>query len=215
MREYILENAQKQKFYFGSIPVVVDEDPGDHVNISQVLSVLYDLLPTSFIERLEGIHIKELPVFSERQVNALYKDNKLYISPNQDNGEDLLDDIVHEIGHHVETLYTLDIYGNPNLIKEFIGKRKELEFEIRSEGYWTENYDFEKLRYEDDFDNFLYKRIGKRMLKMMTSGLFIRPYAAVSLREYFATGFEAYFLGEKNELYKISPVLYDTIANLK
>ena len=29
MREYILENAQKQKFYFGSIPVVVDEDPGE------------------------------------------------------------------------------------------------------------------------------------------------------------------------------------------
>ena len=215
MREYILEGTKKNKYRFGSIPVFVDEDPGDHVDLSQVLSVLYDLLPSSFVQHLEGIHIKELPVFSERQVNAMYKDNKLYISPDQDNGEDLLDDIVHEIGHHVETLYTVDIYGQPELIKEFLKKRKELEFEVRSEGYWTENYDFEKLRYEEKFDTFLYKRIGKRMLKMMTTGLFIRPYAAVSLREYFATGFEAFFLGEKNELYKISPVLYDIIANLK
>ena len=78
-----------------------------------------------------------------------------------------------------------------------------------------EKYDFEKLPYDEKFDVFLYKRIGKRMLKMMTTGLFIRPYAAVSLREYFATGFEAFFLGEKNELYKISPVLYEIIANLE
>jgi len=49
---------------------------------------------------------------------------------------------------------------------------------------------------------------------MMTTGLFIRPYASISLREYFATGFEAYYLGKKNSLEKISPMLYDKINEL-
>ena len=52
------------------------------------------------------------------------------------------------------------------------------------------------------------------MLRMVTTGLFIRPYASVSLREYFATGFEAYYLGKQNSLEKISPMLFDKIDEL-
>jgi hypothetical protein len=40
------------------------------------------------------------------------------------------------------------------------------------------------------------------MLRMVTTGMFIRPYAAVSLREYFATGFEAYYLGKQDNFRK-------------
>ena len=66
----------------------------------------------------------------------------------------------------------------------------------------------------DSFYDFLYKRVGKRMLHMVTTGLFIRPYAAVSLREYFATGFEAYYLGKRDDLFQISPELYNKISEL-
>ena len=100
------------------------------------------------------------------------------------------------------------------LITEFLIKRKELEFELRTEGYWTDKYDFSNLKFDQSFDDFLYKRVGRNMLRMVTSGLFIRPYAAVSLREYFATGFEAYYLGQAETLQKISPTLYDKINKL-
>ena len=49
---------------------------------------------------------------------------------------------------------------------------------------------------------------------MVTTGIFIRPYGSVSLREYFATGFEAYYLGDKNLLNKISPHLYEKVDAL-
>ena len=68
--------------------------------------------------------------------------------------------------------------------------------------------------YDTDFDIFLYKRIGKQMLRMVTSNIFIRPYASVSLREYFATGFEAYYMGNKDLLKQLSPVLYNKIERL-
>ena len=100
------------------------------------------------------------------------------------------------------------------MINEFLKKRQELKFELQSEGYWLDQYDFDNLKYDEQFDNFLYKRVGGNMLRMVTTGSFIRPYASVSLREYFATGFEAYYLGKQNTLEKISPMLYDKINEL-
>nr|MCS5550310.1 hypothetical protein [Gammaproteobacteria bacterium] len=123
----------------------------------------------------------------------------------------LLDDLIHEIAHHIETTHNDDIYSDNRLKQEFTRKRKMLEFELKSEGYWTNKYDFSDVVYNRDFDDFLYNKVGGNMLKMVTSNLFVRPYASVSLREYFATGFEAYYLGKKDELYKTSPELYKKI----
>ena len=75
-------------------------------------------------------------------------------------------------------------------------------------------YDFNDIKFNQSFDVFLYKRVGKNMLRLATTGIFIRPYGAVSLREYFATGFEAYYLGNKEALHKISPYLYQKIEQL-
>ena len=54
------------------------------------------------------------------------------------------------------------------------------------------------------------------MLNMVTTGIFIRPYGAVSIREYFATGFESYYLNteKRDSLFNISPDLYDKIDSL-
>ena len=45
-------------------------------------------------------------------------------------------------------------------------------------------------------------------------GLFNSPYGATSLKEYFANGFEAYYIGDRIYLSKISPYLYNKIENL-
>ena len=68
--------------------------------------------------------------------------------------------------------------------------------------------------YDPDFDKFLYKRVGGNALRMVTAGIFVRPYSSVSMREYFATGFEAYFLGKKELLKELSPELYKKIDDL-
>ena len=69
----------------------------------------------------------------------------------------------------------------------------------------------------DKFDWFLYKEIGYPTLRSLTSGLFYSPYGITSLREYFANGFEAYFLRQnmRNYLRKISPHLYEKVELLK
>jgi len=216
MRNYITEKMQRTPRHFvnGTIKVKeVDPIPED-ININAIFLALEKNLPPHYFKDIEEVRIEHLPEFDEREVNALYKEKKFYITNKQNGTKDLLDDLVHEFAHHMETLFPELIYGDQSIIREFLRKRQELNFELRTEGYWTDDYDFENLKFDQSFDVFLYKRVGRNMLRMVTSGIFIRPYAAVSLREYFATGFEAYYLGKQNSLEKISPILYDKITEL-
>ena len=70
--------------------------------------------------------------------------------------------------------------------------------------------------YDQEFDEFLYQDIGYNKLSELLRGVFITPYAATSLREYFATGFTEFYLYPDNHNYlkKISPELYKKILQL-
>ena len=191
-----------------------DSSAEDGVDYSPLFKMVEKELPSHFFNDLEGVEIAHRDEFDERKISAIYKDNWLYISDKQEGFKDILDDLIHELAHHVETTQKDFIYGDKEIYNEFLKKRKMLEFELKSEGYWTSEYDFSDVSYEKEFDKFLYDRVGQNMLNLATSGIFVRPYASVSLREYFATGFEAYYLGKKQLLYKLCPKLYKKIDNL-
>jgi hypothetical protein len=216
MREYISEKVQftTKHFKFGNVPVEEVEPLPDTVNIEAVFKALENNFPSHYFRKLKGITIGHTEEFDDRDVNAVYRDGRFHITSQQRNSKDLMDDIVHEFAHHMETLFPQEIYGDKSLINEFLKKRHELKFELQCEGYWVQDYDFDDLKYDENFDKFLYKRVGRNMLRMITSGLFIRPYGSISIREYFATGFEAYYLGKQDILEKISPMLYDKINEL-
>ena len=62
---------------------------------------------------------------------------------------------------------------------------------------------------------FLYKKVGYDIMRATTADLFHSPYAATSLREYFANGFEAFFLKEELSRLKFSsPKLFMKISKL-
>ena len=216
MKNYIRERVRNtpRHFKFGNCSVEEVEETPESINLPAIFKAIENNLPSHYFENLEGVKIQHLPEFDEREVNAVYRDKTFYITNRQDNTKDLMDDIIHEFAHHMETLFPELIYGDQALIREFRRKRQELKFELQSEGYWVDEYDFDNLKFDEKFDFFLYKRIGKNMLRLATSGVFIRPYASVSLREYFATGFEAYYLGQQDSLEAISPLLYDKITEL-
>jgi hypothetical protein len=216
MIEYISEkvNNTPKYFHFGGISVVQDDELPEHINMKAIFKTIEKTLPSHFFQKLKGVSIKHHKFFDDRNATAVYKDGILHITNQQDDSNDLIDDICHEIAHHVEELYPVEIYEDKEITEEFLLKRKQLKSEIQSEGYWVSEYDFQNLDYNEKFDNFLYKRLGKTMLGMVTAGIYVRPYSSISLREYFATGFEAYYCGQRESLYKISPVLYKKIDNL-
>jgi len=68
--------------------------------------------------------------------------------------------------------------------------------------------------YNAQFDKYLYEVLGYPLLTSLSMGLFVSPYAVTSLREYFSTGFEEYFLKDRNYLKNISPAIYNKIEGL-
>jgi hypothetical protein len=216
MRDYIEEKVKNttRYFKFGNIEVEQLEPTPENINLPAIFKTIENNLPPHYFHKLKGIKIGHTQEFDDRGVNAVYRDQSFQITNRQSNAKDIIEDIVHEFAHHMEILFPEMIYGDKALIHEFVKKRNELKFELQSEGYWVKEYDFDQLKYDHAFDQFLYQRVGQNMLRLATAGLFIRPYASVSLREYFATGFEAYYLGKQDTLEKISPMLYDKVNEL-
>jgi hypothetical protein len=220
MREYILHGRKKvlqersDYLLHGSISVEIHNQLPESVSLPTVLKKVESLLPRKYFSGLKKIMIKDLDEFKERGINALYHEGVLYITSDQDGEDDLIDDIVHEIGHHLETTNVMNIYADGLLEEEFLKKRKELHFELHSEGYETPPGFLSNLKYDENIDNYLYKRIGYSTLRSFGLGIFLGPYSATSLREYFANGFAAFYLGQMNDVKDVSPRLYKKIVDL-
>ena len=134
----------------------------------------------------------------------------------QQDEEDLFDDLVHEISHSLEEAHGYQIYADEKVKNEFLRKRKYLHDILWQAGYRAPLSFFQDVEYSQEFDNFLYKKIGYDKLASIMSGLFISPYAATSLREYFATGFTEYYLDSNHSyLQKISPAVFEKIKMLQ
>lgn len=216
MRSYIEERISNTTrfFKFGNIEVEEQAPTSPDVDLAAIFKAVENNLPSHYFKNLRAVKIGNFADLQNKNFSALYDDGIFYIDHEQPDSQSILNDVVHEFAHHIESIYTDLVYGDKKVVKEFLKKRAQLKFELRTEGYWVSEYDFNNLKYDEKLDEFLYKRVGKNMLKMVTTGLFIRPYASISLREYFATGFEAFYLGRRNELEKICPSLYNKILEV-
>ncbi len=217
MADYIKESSektqkgQKELTVFGDVNVFIKDPLPEDIDVRNVLTKLETLIPKYFASGLDLIIIGHNGEFEERDINAMYQDGAIYVTNLQMTEEDLLDDIVHELAHAVEESNGEFLYSDELIFKEFMGKRKRLLDILTQEGYSVDEQNFMNAEYDREFDEFLYQEVGYPTLTALTMGLFASPYGATSLREYFANGFEEYFLGDRNYLKKISPFLYSKL----
>ena len=208
----------RERALFNTIPVIIKDFPPDNVNIDDVLNTLETRIPFWFFQEVDVVYIGTFDMFIKRQVEAVYEDGAIYVFNEQLTSEDFVESIGHEIAHALEAQMPEEIYGDHRLEAEFVGKRRRLRDVLVAHGYQYTEGSFLDSEYREAFDQFLYKDVGYPVLTSLTSGLFMSPYAATSLREYFANGFEWFFLkGEKTFLKKISPMLYyklDILSNM-
>tara|TARA_B100000287_G_C20616658_1_gene774270 strand:- start:494 stop:1177 length:684 start_codon:yes stop_codon:yes gene_type:complete len=217
LRDYILEtsNIEKQEFLaFGNVEVKIVNPLPENVSLAKVLHMISGLLPRAYYSDITKIQVGDHPKFADKEFNAMYQDGILYVSPEQDNEEDMIDDIIHETAHHLEVIALEEIYSDEKIKSEFLKRRRELRYELASEGYNVNEYDFDNLKYDEAFDNFLHKRVGYKTIKYLMQYSFVRPYGATSLREYFACAFQEYYLGNRDRLYRYNPAVYNKIDEL-
>ena len=213
---YIKESISNSGIYYlnAEIPVWSDNPLPEHINLSAVLQKVEDMLPAYYFRYIHAVKIGTYPEMINREINAMYKDSVLYISNFQADEEDMYDDIIHEIAHAVEQHNADLIYGDEKLMVEFLGKRKRLFNLLKSKGYDVKLKEFLQVKYNYDFDMFLFQEIGYPLLNNLVMGLFPGAYSVTSLNEYFATGFERYYMKEGKKLSKICPQLVKKIDYL-
>ena len=222
MLSYLKERHQKmqnsiQNFYTSSgIQVYVKERLPETVDLEKVVAQVEKMIPDHLLSEVEMIMIGSFKEFEERSINAFYSDGCLYVSNEQDSEVDILDDLIHEISHSIEETYGYDIYGDKKIENEFIKKRAQLRQILWAHGYKAPLSFFTNTEYDLEFDNFLLNKVGYDKLALLMQGMFISPYAATSLREYFATGFTEFYINSDHQILKsISPVLYKKIYMLQ
>ena len=185
-----------------------------HIDMKTVVSYISTRLPRHLLKGVDVVYVGDFQHFQDTDTNALYKDGAIYTTNKQSSDMDMIDDIIHEIAHSVEEEFTALIYRDGKLNKEFLAKRRTLYNLMKAQGIEIDPMFKIKPEYDKTIDNFLYKDIGYEMLTNLVNGLYISAYACTSIREYFARGFEEYFMGDRAYLRTISPVLYNKIELL-
>ena len=216
MREYIIEGAKKNKsklkeYHIHGKPFVFAQPFENDIDLDYIKNKIETLTPEYFFDNVDGFFVGYVKEFFKdgREYNAMFKDGAIYLSPDQDDERDLLDDILHELAHAVEKKNKDRIYGDGRLEREFLAKRRHLYYLLSDKEYGITAY--ENPEYDYEFDQHLYKDIGYDYLRGVSAELFYSPYATTALREYWANGFENYLLGSRGKLKEISPVLYDKV----
>ncbi len=211
----LIEKRTKNHFVISGIEVIIKDPPSKNVKVHKVLQDLLSRIPKHLLSNLDVIYIGQFEELKKRNFQAMYKNSAVFASNEIKSNDDLLDDLVHEVAHSVEDQYKSFIYSDNLIKKEFIEKRKSLWQILKDEGYSLELEDFLKAEYDVNFDKMLYMEIGYPILGIYTKNLFYSPYGCTSLREYFANGFEAFFMKENiNRLKNVSPILYNRIVEL-
>jgi len=216
VKEYIIEGMKKsqkklKQYKIYGKPFIFSKNFENDINLDYVKNKIETLIPEYFLDNVDGFFVGYVKEFFKdgREYNAMFKDGAIYLSPDQDDNRDLLDDILHEIVHAVEEKHEDKIYGDGRLEREFLAKRKHLYYLLGDKEYDIDDYDTPEYNY--NFDQHLYKNIGYDTLRGVSAELFYSPYAITALREYWANGFENYLLGSRGKLKEISPVLYQKV----
>lgn len=215
----IIKNKQNKSkhFYWKSIQVFIkDELTNSEFSVRDVINRADKMIPSHLLRNIDTIYVGDFDFLNKREVQAMYENSSIFITNEQDDIEDMLDDLIHEIAHSIEEIRGEEIYSDGFIEREFLAKRKSLFFLLKEENYNVELSDFLNIDYDPVFDNFLYQEVGYTALSIISANLFYSPYGATSLREYFANGFEAYYFHKDlSHLKRISPSLFEKVNNLK
>tara|TARA_B100000424_G_scaffold265717_1_gene255765 strand:+ start:492 stop:1178 length:687 start_codon:yes stop_codon:yes gene_type:complete len=203
----------KDQYQMNGVQVFIKDSLPEEVDPDFVFNYIGSRIPLYLTTNVEMIYVGQFPEMEERDINAFYENDAIYITNEQDDEMDMIEDIVHEISHAIEHYNREVIYGDGKLQREFIAKRKRLSA-LLSQKYDVPsdfNINFE---YDRAIDDFLYRVVGYDVLNQVCVGIFPSAYAATSLSEYWAKGFEELFIGEKSSLKNMCPVLYKKLLTL-
>jgi len=207
------QNKQRREFQLFGRLFYLNEPFIFPIDVAAVIDDIETIIPPHLFEEVDQIMVGDFEFLHDKGREGEYRDGAIYITNQIATEKDLVENIVHELSHSIESKFGHFIYGDMLLHSEFTGKRRRLKAILEAEG-WELEHNFLDTEYDEEFDSFLYKDIGYIKLDAYISGLFVSPYAVTSLQEYWAVGFEDYFIGDREYVRKLSPQLFNKIEGV-
>jgi len=199
------------EYYIYNIPVFIVNEPEEGVDIPVFCQEVEEILPHTLLGNVDAVYVGDFKDLRDR--NAAYSHGAIYMTAKEPTNFDMLENFIHETAHSLEQQFGWQIYDDA-FIQEFKGKRRRLYHLLNSAGFPTNEILFGQTEYNKKFDEYLAHEVGYPTLVSLTMGLFTSPYGATSIEEYFANGFEKYFLDDPLVVQKISPILYEKIESI-
>jgi hypothetical protein len=199
------------EYYIYNVPLFVVDNVEADIDLPLFCAEVEEILPPTVFNDVDVVYIGNFKELEGR--NAAFTHGAIYMSCNEPTNFDMIENLVHEIAHSLEVQYGWDIYAD-DMHREFLGKRQKLYHLLTAEGFHVNPSLYGFTEYNKTFDNFLANEVGYPTLLNLTIGLFVSPYGATSLQEYFANGFEKYFLDSPRAVQQVSPVLYKKIEEI-
>lgn len=214
LAEYIKQSPKAHFMIHGRIPVYFKNGLTKKINMDSVCKRVGNILPAYFFKNISAIAIGQYDTLDSRSVDSVYDKKIIYLTNVQEDEEDIIENIIHETAHSLEEIYSEQIYGDGLLKKEFLRKRKQLYNELSAKYTLDDKY-FRKTEYSKALDMLFYKKIGYDTLSHFTEQMYVTPYSATSLREYFSEGFERLYMGDQSLVEELCPELYNKIKQLE
>ena len=203
----------RDHFSLSGIDVFVKDQLPREIDTSFVFEYIRSRIPFFFMSGIDIIYIGQFPKMKERDINAYFEDGAIYVTNDQDDEMDMIEDIIHEIAHAVESNHQQFIYSTGAVQREFIAKRERLS-DLLSQKFNVPKDFNTNFEYDKGIDNFLYREVGYDALNQICVNIFPSAYAVTSLSEYWAKGFEELFIGDPAVLRDTCPVLFRTLVTL-
>lgn len=197
------------------IDIYIKDRLPEHIDPNFVFLYVAKQIPSHLLRNIDIIYVGEFDNIKKKKANAVFENGAIFVSNEQDSDIDMIDDLIHEIAHSNEEQYEDVVYADGQLEKEYSWKRKAL-FRLLNDakGYKIPVSYVLDFSYSEEIEDILYDEVGYTTLNSLINGIFTSTYSAVSIREYFARGFEEYFLGDKKKLKELCPILYSKIEQL-
>jgi len=204
----------KDHYMLGNVNIYIKDQLPEGVDVDFVIRYVAKRLPNHVLSNIDIIYVGHFQDLVDRDVNALWQNGAIYITNDQDSEMDMIDDLIHEIAHSNEKQYEQIIYEDGKLEQEFLQRRKKIAFILKDKGFGIPTGFIYNSDYDKNIDDYLYEKITYDVLWQLVPGIFPSPYAITSLREYWAKGFEQFYMGRKEDLKETSPVLFSKLMQL-
>jgi hypothetical protein len=211
-RNSIVKSARATRNKLTSVEIGGIEVYGIDANPAEIRPYL-SKVNKKLLRNVDTIYYGTVEFLEEQGKTGLYRDGCLYLS--NKNTQEILPTIMHELSHSLERLVRNELPDRKDLIEEFTKKRLDLFKKLYDAGYTRFSREqFMQTSFDPKLDELL-AAIDQNDLRLATNGVFPTAYAATSIEEYVAGGFESFYAGNKFNLGKNCPALYNFIREIE